>query len=243
MRKLLMTLALVGLLSVPLLAQFRPGGFGRGPQGGDMLLMNKSVQTELKLDDKQKKALGEITKKQADLRGKIREAFEDGDREKAMEILKKAGEETNKAVKEFNKSLTSTQAKRFQEIQVQVATKNNSLEIFKNEDVAKALKLTDKQKEKIKESLTDLQKDVKELFEDAKGDREKFGAAMKKVGGLRKDAFEKITKDLTSDQQKIWKTLGGEKFELKMEGGFGRDKGKRPGKDKRKREKPKSDEF
>jgi hypothetical protein len=235
MRKLLMTLALVGLLSVPIMAQFRPGMFGGGPMGGDMLLMNKSVQTELKFDDKQKKALGEITKKQADARGKIREAFEDGDREKAMELVKKSGEETAKSLKEFKKTLTTAQTKRLHEIEVQVATRFNDLNIFKNEAVAKALKLTDKQKAAAKEAATDLAKDTKELFDDAKGDFTKFRAIQKKVAGLRKDAFEKFTKGLSTDQQKVWKDLAGEKFDLKMEGGFGKGKGKN--------RKPKTDEF
>ena len=89
MRKKLLTLTLVAMLALPVLAQRRPGGFGMGGrQGGDMLLMNKSVQEELKLDDAQKKTLGEITKATADLREKAMEAFKDGDKDKARPPLK-----------------------------------------------------------------------------------------------------------------------------------------------------------
>ena len=189
MRKVFLTMALVGLLVIPVLAQFR-GGFGGGQLTGDALLMNKSVQEELKLTDDQKKIVSEV-------------------------------------------------AKRFAQISIQVATKNNDANIFKNDDVVKALKLTDKQKASVKETLSDLEKDAKEVMDDAKDDfRTKGKAAFTKVAGLRKEAYEKITKALTDDQSKAFKELAGDKFELKMEkGGF--NKGGKGGKNK----KDKKDDF
>jgi len=231
MRKVLMTAALVILLVLPVLAQRRGGGF-RGPGGPDMILQNKSVQEELKLDDKQKTALKEISTKQRESMTKAFELFKDGEKDKGKEAMTKATEETNKALAKLREGLTSTQAKRLTEIEVQRATATSNPNIFKNAAVVKILKLTDKQKDAVKETVTELDKDRKEVMEDAGKDREKFKEARTKVQKLQKDAFAKITKSLTEDQVKAWKDAAGEKFEYKENPNpFKGGKGKR-GKDK-----------
>lgn len=228
MRKVVMTAVLVTLLALPVLAQFR-GGFGRGGATPD-LLTNKSVQEELKLDKKQKEALKDISDKRRESMTKAFEFFKDGDKDKGKEAMTKATEESAKAMAKVREGLTSSQAKRLTEIEVQQATKTSNPHIFKNAAVVKILKLTDKQKDAVKETVTDLEKDVKEVFDDAGKDREKRQAAGKKVQGLRKDAFTKITKSFSEDQTKAWKDAAGEAFDLKVENPF---KGKKGGKKKK----------
>jgi hypothetical protein len=232
MRKLWLTLALVGLLALPVLAQRFGGGMFGGGFSGDALLMNKGVQKELKLDDKQMKALAEISKAADEHRAKAREAFQDGDAEKGKEHMQKANEEQAKGLKKFKDTLNSEQQKRFQEIEVNVARQFTNPDIFKHAGVVKALKLTSKQQESLKEAMSDLEKDSKEVMEDAKGDFGKLKGAFKKLQTLRKDTYEKITKGLTDEQQKTLKDIGGEKFELKF------DKGKfgKGGKNKKKKD-------
>src|SRR5262245_32042176 len=217
MRKILMTAALAALLAVPALAQFP--GFGR-MGGPEMLLGNKSVQTELKMTDKQKDALKAAQEKmQAD----FKKAREDMD----FEGFRTAMENYGKALKKIKDGLSKDQAKRLNQIEVQ----NAGLDAFDRDDVKKALKLTEKQQDAIKDAKKDLQSDVKELLTDARGDREKLTAAFKKVGELRTKATDKVLKSLTADQKKEWDKLTGKKFEMKMEGfpGFG---GGRPKDDK-----------
>jgi hypothetical protein len=139
-----------------------------------------------------------------------------------------------KELKKFKESLTSVQHKRFQEIEVQVATRITDPNLFKHSGVVKALKLTSKQQETVKEALSDLEKDAKEVMEDAKGDFSKFKGAFKKVQTLRKDTFEKITKGLTEEQQKTLKDLSGEKFDY-VPDKFG-GKGGKGGKNKKKKD-------
>ncbi len=230
MRKVFLTVALVCLLAIPVLAQFRMGG----TNNPDMLLMNKSVREELKLTEKQTKALDEIDKAAKENREKVRAAFKDGDKDKGMDLMKKGSEETIKKLDTFKETLTTAQRKRFQEIEVQVATKNSNPDVFSRPNIQKALSLTDKQKTTVKDTLADLGKDVKEVQDDAKGDFKKMFAAMKKITGLRKKAFDTITKSLTEEQAKTWKEMAGEKFEMKNE----RPKGKGKFKDSKK-----SDEF
>jgi len=230
MRKTFMTLTLVVLLALPVLAQRQRQGFGFGGQmTGDALLANKSVQEELKLDDKQKETLKEISTK---FREEIGEAFKEKDKDKIKEISDKR----TASLKKFKESLTSIQSKRFSEIQVQVSKKNNDVTLFKREEIQKLLKLTDKQKESVKETVASYEADQKEVLDDAKGDRAKGKAAREKISTMRKEAFEKISKTLTDDQAKTLKDAGGEAFEYKADGGGG-------GKGKGKGDKKKKDDF
>jgi len=231
MRKLMLTMVLVGLLALPVMGQF---GFGGRGQGGDSLLLNKSVQAELKLTDDQKKDLTAIQKKATDEGKKAREAFQDMDFEKGREIMQKVQKETATALTKFKKTLSKTQAKRFLEIEVQLATKNTTPSIFSREEVQTGIKLTEQQKKANKKTLEGLEEDVKEVMDDAKGDFTKMRAAFTKIGKLRKTAYEKITKSLTDEQKKAWKELGGKEFEYKSDftrTGKGKDKRKRKAKD------------
>jgi len=242
MRKVILTLVLGALLALPVVAQRGRGGMMGGMGGPDALLMNKSVQEELKFTDKQKEALTEITKKvRSEYGEKLKGAFEDMDREKIRELSKKMGEETSKEISKFKDTLTSVQAKRYFQIRVQVASTRGDAKIFTDKEIQKALKLTDKQIATAKEALSDLEKDTKELMDDAGMDRQKLGAAFKKMQTMSKESYSKVVKSLTDEQRTSWKEMGGEKFELKTEGfgGFGgRDKGKGKGKGKKK-----SDDF
>jgi len=232
MRKVLLTVALVALLALPLFAQF--GRIGGGKMDATALISNKSVQDELKLDDDQKKMLKDAT----DARNTgFREAFQEEDKQAAF---KKVTEEFTKSVKKVLDKLSDKQTKRLTEIEIQVATKGKNPTVFTNATVQKELKLTSKQKDTIKDAITDMEKDFKELDDDAKGDFKKMGANFKKKQEMSGDVYGKITKALSDDQTKTLEKLGGDKFELKQDfGGFGKDKKGKGGKNK----KDKKDDF
>lgn len=232
MRKMALTVALVALLAVPVLAQRGGFGFGGG-QGGDLLLANKSVQDELKLSDAQKKDLEEIAKKATEMRTKAFEAFKDGDREEGMKLFQKVMTDQGAALKKFKTTLTKDQAKRFLEIEVQVATRGTDANIFAREEVQKGLKFTAKQKSSTKEAISGLESDLKEILDDAKESMD-FRGAMTKTAAARKKTFESITKTFSDDQKATWKEMGGKKFEMKMDNPFG---GKGGGGFKRKQKK------
>lgn len=217
------------LLALPALAQFPGGGRFGGGNDPAMLLMNKSVQEELKLTDDQK---AELTKLQEKNREVMKKAFESGDKEKGREVMKAAFEDMRKEVDKVKASLKPDQTKRFKQITMQTS----GIRAFADEDVRKDLKLTDKQADEIKSLVEDVAKDSAELFKDARGDREKMKEAGKKVQALSKEAMEKVNGVLTSEQKKTWTDMMGEKFEIKFEPlGFGpggkreKDKGKKEG--------------
>ncbi len=205
--------------------QRQPGGGGRGGMGGmlegPMLLLNKSVQDELKLTDDQKAELTKINTKMTEARQK---AFADAgmDRSKIAEAMKPINDEATKAIKDGPlAALKPEQSKRLKQIEVQ----QKGLAAFNDEEVQKTLKITDKQKEEIAGQVKDVEKDRAEIMKDAQGDRTKMQEARTKITELNTKATDKIISSLTDDQKKAYKELVGEKFEIKFD--FGGGKGKK----------------
>src|SRR5262249_35550184 len=169
--------ALVALLLTPLFAQRQRGGFGQ-PQGV-MHLLNKSVQEELKLTDDQKAALKKVQDKQA-------EAFRKAREDKDFSAIRPAMEETAKSLTKFAKEdLKPEQAKRFRQIELQVDGLNA---LVNDKDIQNDLKLTDKQKEDIKATAGDLQRDRVEILKDAGKDKDRQKEAREKIQELNKKA-------------------------------------------------------
>jgi Spy/CpxP family protein refolding chaperone len=229
--KLLLTAALaVAFVSVTLAQPGRGGGFQQTE--ATLLSTNKSVQEELKLTDAQKEKLTKINEK---FLADIKDAAKDKD------AAAKVRETRDAAVVEVVKDLKPEQKKRLMQIFVQVNTNTtpakgvppgNPMLVFTSEDVQTELKLTAEQKDKIKKISSDTEADVKEIRKSLTktSTKEERDEANKKISTLNEDAVKKITGEkgvLTADQQKIYKDLPGEKFEIKYEG-FG------PGKDKKK---------
>jgi Spy/CpxP family protein refolding chaperone len=199
-----------------------PGGGGRGGRGGQgrggmmggggasiaMLLGNEGVQKEIKLTEEQKTKVKDFTDAQAKKR---QELTADGqpDREKMQEFMKESNEAGEKFVKD---NLNADQQKRVKQIQYQAM----GLRAFSNEDVAKALKLTDDQKEKIKGLSEEMQKDMQELRQGGFNQE-----SMQKMRTLTKEYMVKASDTLNADQKKEWKDLTGDPFELQMQQGRG----------------------
>jgi Spy/CpxP family protein refolding chaperone len=219
--------ALVLALTVPAFAQRQGRGRGGfGPQMGPGLLLNKSVQDELKLTDDQKSSLTKIQTKQ---REEMKKAFESGDKEKMREAFQTIQQESNKEIAKVANTLSADQKKRFKQIRVQVG----GLAAFSDPEIAKDLNLTDKQKEEIKGIDEDTRRDIGEIFKDAQGDRERMQAAQQKIQKVRADATAKALKSLSEEQQTKYKELTGPKFDFRPDpfgrggrGGRGKNKNK-----------------
>jgi hypothetical protein len=229
--KLALVLGAAALLASPALAQ--RGGFNMTAltRSAGFLVQNKSVQDELKIDKDQQDKLREANQK-------VFEDFRDefakiptAKPEERDEIFKKLNEATEKAVKGV---LKEEQIKRLTQIQVQ----QKGVDLFSEEKVAKDLKLSDEQKEKIKDIQKDLKKETDPLqprFEPGvKPDRTKIQENRTKIQKLEKEAMANATKTLNADQKKQLKEMQGEPFELKLEFGGLKPGGGKP-------EKPRTD--
>jgi len=233
--KVLLTAGLAVAFVSLVLAQRQPGLF-QVTEG--TLLTNKDIQKdvekELKLTDAQKEKIAKISDK---MNEDLKKAREDKD----FQAIGKIREDANKAVAEVVKDFKPEQAKRLKQLtlQAQMASPfGGALQVFTNEDVQRDLKLDKKQTEMIAKTVEDTRKDTKEIFDAAKGDKEKGAAAREKVAEMNKKAADQIMGTFTDDQKKLWKDMLGEKSDIKFDalyqfGGFGKDKG---GKDKKKKD-------
>lgn len=214
MRRIFTVMAAVAALTVmaaPAHAQRQRDGFGRDLVG---LMTNKSVQEELKLTDEQKEKVKKVADEVREKYGKdIAQARTDMDREKSAKLQAEA---RDFALKTLPDVIKADQLKRLKQIDLQV----RGLRALTSEAVQKELKFTDKQKEQIKTISEEVQKTREGLTKerrDAGDDAKKREEITKKMTEQSKDALAKATAALTSDQQKAWKEMIGEPFEVKFE--------------------------
>jgi hypothetical protein len=202
--KVSLSMALVAVLASPALAQ-RPGGRGGF---GQSLLLNKSVQEELKLSKEQKEKLEPVAKKSQE---KMRELFQGGgfDREKFQALQKETEEEATKAA-----DLTSEQKKRYGEIRLQQRVRFGPA-VFADKEVQSQLKLTDDQKDAVKTILKETQDKIKEETKDL--EMQDFRKRMEITQKLNKEAMSTVAKKLTKEQKETWTKMLGEPFEVKFE--------------------------
>jgi len=207
MRKLMVTLGVFALLSGPALAQQRFQFFGFGG-GGVELLLNPSVQKELKLSEEQSGKAKEAVTKIREKFGDDLKRFRELSNEERETVRKKMADANTKAVEEI---LKPDQLKRYKQIQLQ----QRGVNAFAEAEVQAALKLSDEQKEKLKTLQEDLRRDMAELRKEGAGGN--FQEIGKKIAARNKEAMTKTMETLNDDQKKAWKELTGEPFELKPE--------------------------
>ncbi|HEY1379114.1 MAG TPA: hypothetical protein VGF55_20095 [Gemmataceae bacterium] len=191
----------------------RQGG-GRGMFGGGlMMLNNEAVQKELKVTDEQKEKLKTFVEEQGPkMREKMQGLFQGGggDREKVAEKMAEINAEATKALAD-SKILSSDQLKRFKQIELQSQLRTQGPAVFLSADVEKTLKLTDDQKEKLKNLAGEQRKDMQELRQGGFNQE-----SMQKMRTINKEYTTKAMDTLTADQKAKWKDLTGEPFEMPM---------------------------
>jgi hypothetical protein len=169
-----------------------------------ILLREKSVQEELKID-------AELAKKIVEFTNKEYEAFQ--------KALKLGEEEREKAIKELQEAnqkfladnLSAGQRKRLNQIALQVT----GLQQLTKPEVAKLLNLTDEQQQKFKAMRDEARKELEDIME-IKNRQERN----EKLAKLRADIDKKVEAVLTDEQKEKAKEIVGEPFkgEILLEG-------------------------
>jgi hypothetical protein len=209
--RLAIALGAVAALSAPALAQ-RPGGFGMGMGGGGAMLMsNKSVQQELKLDASQTEKMNKyaeetMAKRREQFQG-LQDLPQEKRREKMQEMMKTANEENQKAIKEI---LKPEQVTRFNQIELQ----SRRFAAFADPAVREKMRFTEEQASQIRSLSESFQSEAQEIRQNTQGD---FAEMRKQMDALNKAKMDKVTALLTADQKKTWKEMTGEPFEVKFE--------------------------
>jgi hypothetical protein len=165
-----------------------------------MLLRNKNVQVELKLDQAQTEKVEELQRKFMEEQRR-ETAGKDADelfRKTEDFLLKKA---TTKGEELAADVLKPEQAKRLKEISIQ----RRGVQAYTDIEVAKALALSDTQKNKIEAICSDEEKKMKDIV--AKRD-------WRARQSLQKETNERAAALLTEPQKKTWRDLIGKPFQF-----------------------------
>ena len=223
----------IGLLAAPLAHAQRGGPGGGGFGGGGSPISNEAVQKELELSQEQIDKLKIITeesrKTMSDLYGGQRPS-DDAARTAIREKMTAAAKEITSKVEGV---LTPEQKKRLKEITLQT---QGTRALVSDEELIKALNITEEQKKKIEEIRT--------------ANRPSFGGGNGGKGGQpggggaggferfqeqQKETDAKIMDVLTAEQKVSYETMKGKKFDMPRptfgQGGAGgtRPGGTRPG--------------
>jgi hypothetical protein len=189
----MLALTLCAMTAAPARAQTMPGSL----TNAILLLDQKPIQEELKLDKEQAAKVADAFKKQLTTRQAIRDL-------EAEERPKKIAELDKESEKIALDILKPEQTKRFHQIALQVLGPR----AFTRPQVIVALKLTDGQKVQVDEVLKEVANQVKGLRQPG-GNR---SAVQKKMRELAKAGQDKIVQTLSNDQKTKWKELTGETF-------------------------------
>jgi len=208
-----------------------PGGFFGG--GGLIgLVARDEVQQELQLVDEQKDKVHGITdalqnkvrEQMRDVFSQMRDLSDDERRAKFGEIRTKMEGLSADSEKQLEKVLLPHQLDRLKQIDLQTKMKYRGSSALTGGDVAKALNLTDEQREKLEKRAAEVQEELQT-----------------KIKQLQADARKKMLDVLTPDQQAQLEKLMGQQFDLpeqnfrdRFRGRGGRPPGGQPSQDQSK---------
>lgn len=208
----------------------QPPGGGRGGQGMTpqltQLVTNKGVIEELKITDEQKETLAKWSRDAGTKqREKMQELFGGGgDRPDPAKMREMMAGVAKEQMEEVSKVLKEEQTKRLKQIMLQLQGVN----AFSTKDVQDGLKLTDEQKDTIKEIVAAMLTEQREMMAGAFGGgggerpdpakmQEMMAEMNKKRAELSKKYMEKVSAQLKDDQKKSWTEMTGKAFDYKPE--------------------------
>lgn len=201
--KVLLTASLTLGLTGFALGQRQGPGFNNGP---GRLIADPGVQKELKLTNPQlgriRVALARVMQAHREDLAKLRDAS----LVERMQIMRVVGEDSRKAIGGI---LDAKQMKRFK----QILWQQGGVRVLLDPEVQKELKITEDQREKLREVAQGALKQLQELFQGGNAQ-----GAQEGVEKIRKDAQAKAEALLTDEQKKTLKEMKGEPFALQRPG-------------------------
>ena len=208
---------LVAVVALSLLAAFA----GHAPAQGskldaagsfksyEFLLVNESVQKELKLSDEQvlkvNSTVHDIRQKRRAELEKLRNLPPPKGREKFLQILAANAQE---ALDSSDKILTAEQVKRLKQIRVQ----QDGFDAFYDDAVIAALKLSKEQQQRIKKIDREASQEAEKTPQVGTGGN--YSTNMPRMAARRKDLIGKAVDLLTPEQKTVWTDLVGAPFDF-----------------------------
>jgi len=193
-------------------AQLRGITLSRSFNGYDFLLLNDSVQKEIKLSDeeiiKAKEIIRAIRMKHRPDMEECRKLPAPAGSAKLREVMNALSGETLEKVTAI---LQPEQVKRLKQINLQ----HEGLRAFAKADIIKELSLTETQKQEIKKIQEGLDQESEQAFQ--AGTRGNYQEALARLAKHRREAVQKAVKQLTPEQTRVWKNVSGEPFDIKYQ--------------------------
>ena len=181
-----------------------------------MLLQSEGVQKDLQLTTEQTEKVKDVLKNARESLRKQREAIRDLSTEERRTKMKEVRGKIEAGAKETREKieaiLTPKQKDRLKEIRLQVA----GFRAFANAEVAKALNLTEEQREKVRKlggKVADLTKGLRDLSPRER--RAKMAELGEKLKTAREESLAEGMKVLTPEQREKFEKMQGKKLELK----------------------------
>ena len=211
-KKVALRVRLVAAAAAATFVRVLPAGYSANRRVS--LLRNPKVQEDLKLDDQQAAA---IKKTVEDLTAKRREIYAPIpgiSPQERSKIIAAASKELQKYTAEQHKKLLAglkaEQSKRLDQIVVQT----QGTRALDDPKIAKELKITDEQKQKMAEARASIVQDRRKLYEQIRGgkfDRSKY---REKLQEMAKAGDQKVLDALSKEQQQQFEKMKGNKLEL-----------------------------
>lgn len=193
------------------------GGFGGGGPTG--LIRSKTVKADVKITEEQEKKLTEWAKdyqakSSETMKAKFAELKDLPMEERTKKFGEFQAEQTKEVYKQIGTVLDAGQVKRLKQIEIQVA----GTRAYSMKDVQEALKITDEQKDKLKEAGDMARKESQELRDEygikggpggAKLDADKMKEYTKKNEAITAGTMSKVKAMMTDEQKKALAELTG----------------------------------
>lgn len=200
------------------------GGFGRGPRGPEtyMLLLSAQVQKELKLSEEQvveiQKVADETRQAMMTFFAGFRDLSREEREEKREEMREKRKEMTQDIQKKIDALMTDAQKKRFGEIRLQA----EGIRALVSEKVTAALKVTEVQRQSVRDLIETQREMQRELFRARRGlNEEEREAKMAELRELNQETQKAAMEILSEEQRTQFAEMKGEAFELDRRALFG----------------------
>lgn len=185
------------------------------------LLRGDAVQTELKLDDEQKKNLGELSQQLQQDAFEIMSGLQDltpeEQQEQMPEVMKMIEEKGNDIQEKVDSILKDEQKSRLKELSLQARGAAG----LEDEEVAKALELSDDQKKKLADIREEGNAAIQEAMQNLRAGGGAQGEIREKMGKLREELSEKALAVLTDNQREKLAKMKGAEFKFPQQRGGG----------------------
>lgn len=185
------------------------------------LLRGEPVQNELKLDDEQKKQLGELSlqlqQDAFEIMSGLQDLTPEEQQEQMPEVMKMIEEKGTEIQEKVDAILKDEQKTRLKELSLQARGAAG----LEDDEVAAALELSDDQKKKLAEIREEGNAAIQEAMQSLRAGGGAQGEIREKMGKLRDELGEKALAVLTDPQREKLDKMKGAKFDFPRQRGGG----------------------